>query len=184
MPLSSGGLELKIASMKLASIEAIVRTLNEYAVRFLVVGGIAVNAHGHGRTTFDLDLVIQLSPGNIRRAFAALETIGYRPLVPITAEDFSDASKRAGWKREKGMFVLQFYSNLHQHTRIDVFSEEPFDFDAEYTAAFQSEVAPGLPVRILRLESLIRMKEATGRSKDMEDVQHLLWSKRISRDDT
>jgi hypothetical protein len=81
--------------MKIASVEAIVRTLNEHSVRFLVVGGIAVNAHGHGRTTFGVDLLIQLSPENIRRRFTALEIIGYRPLVPIPAEDFSDASKQA-----------------------------------------------------------------------------------------
>jgi hypothetical protein len=102
---------------------------------------------------------------------------------PITAEDFSDASKREGWKREKGMFVLQFHSDLHQQTRVDVFIEEPVDFDAEYKAAYEAEIATGLPLRILRLESLIRMKEATGRSKDIEDVQQLLWSKELRRHD-
>jgi Uncharacterised nucleotidyltransferase len=169
--------------MKVASVEAIVRALNEHGVRFLVVGGIAVNAHGYGRTTFDLDLVIQLSPENIRRAFSAFSILGYTPLVPITADDFSEASNRARWKREKGMFVLQFHSDLHRQTRVDVFVEEPFDFDVEYTAAFQSEIAPELQIRILRLESLIRMKKATGRSKDIEDVRHLSWSKEMRRDD-
>ncbi len=132
--------------MKVASVEAIVRALNEHGVRFLVVGGIAVNAHGYGRTTFDLDLVIQLSPENIRRAFAAFSILGYTPLVPLTADDFSEASNRARWKREKGMFVLQFHSDLHRQTRVDVFVEEPFDFDVEYTAAFQGEIAPELLV--------------------------------------
>jgi predicted nucleotidyltransferase len=174
---------VKAKRMKVASVEAIVRTLNEHAVRFLVVGGIAVNAHGHGRTTFDLDLVIQLLPENIRRAFAALRVLGYSPLVPITADEFTEASNRARWKREKGMFVLQFHSDLHRQTRVDVFVEEPFDFDAEHSAAFQAEITPELPVRILRLEALIRMKEATGRSKDIDDVQHLLWSKETRRND-
>jgi hypothetical protein len=133
-----------------------------------VVGGIAVNAHGHGRTTFDADLVVQLSPGNIHRAFAGLAEIGYLPLVPVTAEDFGDASKRERWKQKKGMFVVQFYSDLHPQMRVDVFIEEPFDFDAEYASAYQAEVAAGLPVRILRLESLIRMKEVAGREKTSE----------------
>ena len=82
------------------------------------------------------------------------------------------------------MFVLQFYSDVHRQTRVDVFIEEPFDFNVEYTAAYEAEIAPELPVRILRLEALIRMKEATGRSKDLEDVRHLLWSKELRRDDT
>ena len=169
--------------MKVASFEAVVRSLNEHTVRFLVVGGIAVNAHGHGRTTFDADLVVQLSPGNIHRAFAGLAEMGYLPLVPVTAEDFGDVSKRERWKQEKGMFVLQFYSDLHPQMRVDVFIEEPFDFDAEYASAYQAEVAPGLPVRILRLESLIRMKEVAGRGKDLEDVRYLRWSEEMRRDD-
>ena len=59
----------------------------------------------HGRTTFDVDLVVQLSPENLRRAFAGLSAIGYRLLIPVTAEGFVDASTREAWKREKGMFV-------------------------------------------------------------------------------
>lgn len=170
--------------MKVASFEAVVRSLNDHEVRFLVVGGIAVNAHGYGRTTFDADLVVQLSPDNIRRAFAGLAVIGYRPLVPVTADDFIDVSNRERWKREKGMFVLQFYSDLHRQMRVDLFVEEPFDFDAEYASAYETQLAPGLSVRILCLESLIRMKETAGRTRDLEDIRHLRWSEEMRRDDS
>ncbi len=42
--------------MKLASLEAIVRALNEGSVRYLIAGGLAVNAHGYVRLTQDVDL--------------------------------------------------------------------------------------------------------------------------------
>ena len=58
-------------TMKLASLEAIVRVLNDAHARYLVVGGLAVAAHGYGRATFDIDLVIQLQPDNVRRAMGA-----------------------------------------------------------------------------------------------------------------
>jgi hypothetical protein len=56
--------------MKLASFEAIIRALNQAGVRYIVVGGLAVIAHGFGRTTYDVDLVIELNPSNIKRLFA------------------------------------------------------------------------------------------------------------------
>ena len=58
--------------MKLASVEAIVRALVREDVRNLVVAGLAVNAHGLLRFTKDIDLVLELVPANVLRAFAAL----------------------------------------------------------------------------------------------------------------
>jgi len=159
--------------MKLASFEAIVRALNGAQVRFIVVGGIAVIAHGYGRVTRDIDLVIQLQPDAINRAFKALETLGYYPRVPISAAQFADASLRAQWIREKGMKVLNFRSDAHRETPVDLFITEPFDFEEEYRAALIQESAAGLPVRILRLDSLLRMKAAAGRGQDLADIDEL-----------
>ena len=75
--------------MKVASFEAIVRALNDAEVPFVVVGGLAVIAHGYGRSTFDVDFVIRLQEERINRAFAALHSIDYHPAVPVTAEEFA-----------------------------------------------------------------------------------------------
>ena len=58
--------------MELRSIESIAFCLNLANVRYLIVGGLAVNAHGYERFTNDLDLVIQLDPNNITLALNAL----------------------------------------------------------------------------------------------------------------
>ena len=58
-------------AVKLASVESIVRALNDAGVRYLIAGGLAVNAHGYLRFTKDIDVVIQLIPDNVTRAFAA-----------------------------------------------------------------------------------------------------------------
>src|ERR1700722_3956722 len=97
--------------MKLSSFEAIVNVLNGAQVRFIVVGGIAVIAHGYGRTTRDVDVVIELRPDQIVNAFNTLKTLGYHPRVPISAEQFADAELRAEWIRDKGMQVLNFHSD-------------------------------------------------------------------------
>jgi len=169
--------------VKLASLEMIVRALNEVDVHFVVVGGLAVVAHGYGRQTQDLDLVIRLDPKTIHAAFGALSALGYQPRVPITANSFADAQQRRRWVEEKGMRVLNFCSDRHPETPVDMFVAEPFDFQVEYTGAMVEHLAPGVPVRILRLEALLRLKQEAGRPQDLADVAELRLIHQESQDD-
>lgn len=161
--------------MKLDAFEAVAETLNDAGVRYLVAGGLAVNAHGYLRLTADIDLVIALDAGNVVAAFNALSRIGYRPSVPITAEQFADPAQRQRWIEDRGMKVLNFFSDRHRETPLDVFVYEPFDFQNEVDAAMAGELRPGLHVRFVSIPTLIHMKEAAGRSKDQDDIQHLRW---------
>lgn len=149
------------------------RALNDAGVPYIVVGGLAVVAHGYGRSTLDVDLVIQLRPQAIRSAFAALASLGYRPRVPVSADGLADPQQRARWIAEKGMTVLNFHSDRHRDTPVDMFVTEPFDFDDEYGRALVQEVAPGVAVHILRLATLVRLKRAAGRPQDLADVAEL-----------
>jgi len=159
--------------LKLASIEAIVRSLNDAKVPFIVVGGLAVVAHGYGRQTQDLDLVIRLDPETIRAAFRALAALGYQPRVPVTADGFADPNQRARWIREKGMTVLNFHSDRHRETPVDVFVTEPFDFQVEYSSAKIEAIAPHALVRVVRRGTLIRLKREAGRPQDIADIAEL-----------
>lgn len=78
--------------MKLASFEALVAALEDAGVRYLVAGGLAMNAHGYLRFARDVDLVIQLVPDTIEAAFRALSTLDYRPVVPI--EEMAELNER------------------------------------------------------------------------------------------
>lgn len=169
--------------MKLSDFEAIIKALNSAQVRYLVAGGLAVNAHGYVRLTMDVDLVIALEPGNIRQAFHAMAAIGYQPTVPVDAEAFAQADQRRDWRETKGMRVLNFFSDEHPLTSLDVFVEEPFDFSAELALAHVDELRPGLEARFVSLPTLIRMKETAGRPKDLDDIQHLRWIQEDARGD-
>lgn len=149
--------------MRLASFEAIVRVLQAAGVRYLVAGGLAVAAHGYVRVTQDVDLGV------------ALATLGYRPLVPITAVQFADAELRCAWIRDKGMRVLNFYSDRHRETNVDLFVTVPFDFAREYANAMRGDITPGVSIPIVSLPTLIAMKAAAGRTRDLDDIEHLRW---------
>lgn len=169
--------------MRLSSFEAIVKALNDAGARYIVVGGLAVNAHGYQRLTHDVDFVIQLQPENIRAAFSALEPLGYRPTVPVTGEQFADADQRQSWIKDKGMRVLNLYSDQHRDTPLDLFVSEPFDFEREYEQAMRAEITPGLEARFANIPALIKMKEEAGRERDHDDIQHLRWIQQERSDD-
>jgi len=159
--------------MKLASFEAIVTALQDAQVRYLVAGGLAVSAHGYLRFTRDVDLVVQLLPDNVQRAFQALASLGYRPTVPVDASGFADPATRERWIREKGMVVLRFWSDAHPETQVDLFVQEPFDFDAEFAVALAKPLRGERTVRFVSIPTLIRMKEAAGRAQDRIDIEYL-----------
>lgn len=158
--------------MELKSFEAIMGALADHEVRCLLVGGMAVVAHGHGRMTHDLDLVVQLDRPNILRAFMALASLGYQPRVPVTAEDFANPETRQQWVDQKQMTVLNLYSDRFRTTPVDLFVQEPFDFDQAYARAHTADLE-GLTIRFVDLATLIAMKEAAGRPIDLDDVRHL-----------
>lgn len=159
--------------MKLADVEAILRALNDAQVRYLIVGGLAVVAHGYVRYTADVDIVLNLESENILRAMNALSAIGYRPLVPVDPEQFANEQMRKAWHEQKGMLVFQMLDLNRPDTRLDLFVTEPFDFKEEFAAAKWEEVA-GVPAPVLRVETLIAMKKQVGRGQDLVDVEQLV----------
>ena len=159
--------------MESRSVESIFRALNEAKVRYLVVGGLAVVAHGYARMTADIDLVIGLERDNILKGLGALHDVGYRMAVPVTPAQFADADQRERWQREKGMLVLKMWSDVHRRTPIDIFVYEPFDMDEEWQRAWRVNWADDLTVPVVSVETLLKMKRSAGRPQDLADIAAL-----------
>ena len=159
--------------MEVRSIETIVNALNDAHVHYLIVGGLAVNAHGFARTTRDVDIVLQLEPSNAGKGLDALLQAGWQMAVPETPAAFADPLKRESWRREKNMIVLKLWSESHRRTPIDIFIYEPFDFHRELPRALHVEVGPGLTAPFVSLETLLQMKRDAGRPQDLVDIEEL-----------
>jgi hypothetical protein len=127
-------------------------------VRFLIVGAYALAHHGRPRATGDLDVWVDPTPENAVRVMSALAAFG-APLAGVTEEDFS----RPG-------IVLQIGV---PPGRIDILTE--------LTALTFEEAWPGrdegrfgdLTVGFLGREAFVRNKRATGRAKDLGDLEGL-----------
>ena len=159
--------------MKADSVRAIIAGLNGAGVRYLIVGGLAVVAHGYVRYTADVDLVIHLDPENVRRAMETLASLGYRPRVPVALADFADPLLRESWIQEKGMIVFQLFSEQHIETPIDVFVSVPFDFELQWKAVQRLPVMGGEQAPVVSVDELIVMKRNAGREQDLIDINKL-----------
>lgn len=153
------------------SVVDIVSALSAAEIRYLIVGGLAVASHGYLRTTKDIDLVVALDRDNATATFAALAKAGYRPKVPVTAAEFSDVGIRERLIKQKHMIVLQFWRD--ESPDVDIFVREPFDFDSEWANARLEHVTPNLQARVVRLETLLKLKRQASRPQDLADIDAL-----------
>jgi len=71
------------------------------------------------------------------------------------------------------MQVLNFWSDQHWETPLDIFVTEPFPFDSEYERSALRTVAGIKEVHFVSLQTLLYMKEAANRKKDQGDIEDL-----------
>lgn len=116
--------------------EDVFNQLNNKKVRYLVVGGIAVNLYGVPRATMDLGLMVETSKTNLSKLIAVLEELGYKPKVPAKASELADPKKRKIWREEKHMIVFSFIHLQLPYQQIDIFLDNPMDFEEASRARY------------------------------------------------
>ena len=156
--------------MKLADVEAILRALNEADARYLIVGGLAVVAHGYVRYTAVVEIVLNLErerpPRDMRVGSDRLQT------ARAGARRRFCRRNATGIVGDKNMLVFQLMAMNRPDTRLDVFVTEPFDFTAEFQLEHHDQIA-GVDVPVIRIETLLAMKREAGRPKDLGDISEL-----------
>ena len=132
--------------------------LSDARAEYLLVGAYAMAVHGYPRATADMDLWVLPSPGNAAAVLEALRHFG-APLHDLSEADL-----------EKDDTVFQIGVAPR---RIDIItSVSGLTFEAAVQNAIEADIE-GLRVQILSIQDLIRNKTATGRAKDLADVDAL-----------
>lgn len=145
--------------------ERILRALAEHEVEYVLIGGLAVQTHGHVRTTNDADLIPAPEPANLERLAAALRSLDARVLNPGEEGTEIDA------KMLPRATIWQFVS---RDGGIDVMHEVPGGRSYEELSKGAMQVQLGdINVPVVALDDLIRMKLARGRPVDLADVASL-----------
>jgi len=152
--------------------EDVFTALQEYRVRYLIVGAFAMNLHGAPRMTADLDLVVDLARNNLKRLVTALENAGYRPRLPVPATDLLDEEKRAAWFTEKHLVAFTFLNPKVPYQEVDILLRSPIPF-AEADQGKRILASGSLRLPVISVEHLIRMKAQAGRDQDRSDIEVL-----------
>jgi hypothetical protein len=155
-----------------SSFSAIFGALDDAGARYVVVGGLAVVLHGYARLTADVDLIVDLSPGEAIKAVAALSRIGMVPRAPVQVRDFADPEKRREWTEDKGMRVFSMHDPRKPLVEVDLFVDPPIPIDELLARAEWVDLGTRR-VRVAGIEDLIAMKRIAGRPKDAEDIAAL-----------
>ncbi len=130
----------------------------EHNVRFLIVGGYALAAHGLPRATGDLDAWVWVNPQNAQNIMRALNAFGFQNLS-LTESDFS---------KEDAIVQLGY-----PPFRIDILTSiDGVAFDQAWEKKVVVELN-GMKVPFIGREDLIANKKAAGRPQDLADVSRL-----------
>ena len=152
--------------------EDLFKALEKDKIEYVVVGGLALVLHGVVRLTADLDLIVALNKDNINQFAKTMTRLGYKPKVPVPAEQLGDAEKRKEWIEGKNMKVFSFFHQKEHFRLIDVFVTEPIPFK-ELNKEKKIVKVNDISIPICSIKHLIELKEKAGRPQDLSDIKAL-----------
>lgn len=140
-----------------------IELLRSNNVRYLLIGGFAVSLHGYPRSTYDLNLFVGSDQENLERLRLALAEFGF-PEIDVSSETFAST---------KGLIELG-----NEPVKIEILN---FASGLNFENAYEKRttgVLGGIEVSLVSLEDLKTSKKASGRYKDLDDLENL---QKISR---
>ena len=136
----------------------VLKSFNAHEVRYLIVGGYAVAYHGYPRTTGDIDLWIERTEENAQRTVEALRDFGFD--VPALQPALL-------------MKVDQIVRMGYPPLRVEILtSASGVEFETCYEERIEDELG-GVAASIIGLACLKKNKRASGRNKDLNDLENL-----------
>lgn len=157
--------------------EEIFRAFQEQKVKYVLVGGIAVNLLGAMRSTVDLDILVDMSDENLRKIVAILIGQGYEPKQPVDPTKIADKKTRESWVKEKHMRAFNFYRE-DELKEVDIVLESPVSFEEAQKSAVAVKI-DDLKLPVISVDNLIKMKKKTGRAIDNLDIEELTKIKKL-----
>ena len=134
------------------------KCLNKARVDYIMVGGWAINLYGYIRATVDLDIWILADRANAKKVYSAFGEFG-APIADIEPDEFAD---------EWIVFQIGVAPCM-----IDIITKiSGVNYSEAINRAIVKEI-DGVPVKVISKEDLIANNRASGRTKDLADIEAL-----------
>jgi hypothetical protein len=144
----------------------VTKALDAARVPYAIVGGFAVALHGAVRGTVDVDLAIRLVERDFKAMEKALVGLGLRSRLPLTAAEVFRF--REEYIRNRNLIAWTFVNPDRRSEIVDLILTQ--DLRKMKTRAIKVQ---GQTVRVAAIPDLIKMKQASGRPQDLEDIKAL-----------
>ena len=146
--------------------EGLFKSLKEHKVDFVIIGATAFPVHGYSRATLDVDIFIRQDRLNAERTLAALKAFGY-DVTDISIEDLL----------KKKLLIRQYVVETDIH---------PFVKGITFEEVWKKKVRAQFGrtyVFFASLQDLIKMKRASARPQDLQDLKYLVKLRKIGKKD-
>ncbi|MFH1441069.1 MAG: hypothetical protein ABIH18_03380 [Candidatus Omnitrophota bacterium] len=157
--------------------EEILRAFQKQKVKYIIVGGIAVNLLGSMRSTADLDILVEMSDDNLKKIVKIMSKYGYRVKQPVDPVKIADKKTREDWIKNKNMKAFNFYKK-DELKEVDIIIESPVSFGQAGEDPVRIKIG-NLILPVISINKLIKMKEKAGRTIDKLDIEELKKIKRL-----
>ncbi len=136
----------------------VLAALEREKVDYAIFGGVALNLHGLGRATQDIDLFVAPNAENIARLRAALDSVFHDPdIAEISSEDLLGDYPAIQYNPPIESYHLDILTRLGEVYNFANLEKQRLDFD-------------GLEITVVTPRQLYRMKKDTVRPKDWDDA--------------
>jgi len=159
--------------------EEILREFQKKKVKYVLVGGIALNLHGGERATHDMDILVEMSDDNLTKVVSILKGKGYRIKQPVDPMGIADRKTRDDWIRNKNMKAFNFYKE-DEMEEVDIIIDSPVKYPEAQKDAVRIRSGP-LTMPVISIKKLIKMKKNTGRPTDQLDIAMLKEIEKLGR---
>ena len=144
----------------------VIDSLEKYKVDYAIAGGYAVALHGAVRGTVDIDFVIKLSKQSFIRIEKALNEIGLYSRLPVSSEEVFNF--REEYIKNKNMISWNFINPDNPAESVDIIITEDLR-----NMKIKKIKINNKSIILLSIEDLIKMKEKSERTQDIEDIKAL-----------
>jgi len=144
----------------------VTRAFQKRKIPFSIVGGYAVALHGAVRGTVDLDIVLRLSKKHYLAAEKALNSIGLKSRLPVTAAEIFDF--REEYIKNRNLIAWSFFHPQDPTRIVDIVITHDLSKLRVKRVQSGKQILP-----VLDVSDLIAMKRAGGRPQDLEDIRAL-----------
>lgn len=150
----------------------ILKELENRKIKYLAIGGVAVNLHGYNRNTNDLDIILSFEEKNVKLFVALMKDLGLVPKAPVDPNELVNPEKREFWKNEKSMKVFSFFNPSNEQEVLDVMIQDYIMYDEalKNSKLLKDE---NISIPVVSIDDLIKLKEISGRARDLVDLKIL-----------